>query len=309
MKTTEDIRSGFRGRWTENVLLSDKTWYKIGGPCIAWCEPDDIEDLKYLLRMCKKNDIGFFVHGKGSNLLVSDRGISGIVIDLEKACSFTQFEKTQVTVGAGVYMPKLVLECERQGLAGIEMFAGIPGTVGGAIRMNAGCHGKEMFDVLTEVTTLEDDVLVTRSKSDVRYAYRHVETLEKPDTVIVSGKMVLEYGDKEVLTEKRKAYMEKRRLTQPINLPSSGSVFKNPAGHHAARLIEEAGLKGFRIGGASVSEKHANFIVNEGKAKAADVLEIIKHIRQTIAQRNGIRLETEVKFVGFNHEELDGITD
>lgn len=309
MKSTEDIRSGLRGQWTEHVLLADKTWYKIGGPCIAWCEPEDLDDLKYLVRACKKNGVFFFVHGKGSNLLVSDNGIPGIVIDLEKACSFTQFEKTRVTAGAGVYMPKLVLECERQGLAGIEMFAGIPGTIGGAIRMNAGCHGKEMFDVLTEVTTLEDDVLVTRSKSEIRYAYRHVETFEKPGTVIVSGTMMLEGGDKEALSEKRKAYMEKRRLTQPINLPSSGSVFKNPPGHHAARLIEDAGLKGFRIGGACVSEKHANFIVNEGHAKATDVLEIIKHIRKMIFKRYGVRLETEVKFVGFKNEELDGIAD
>lgn len=304
MDFTTDIKTLFKGTFLENELLSNHTWYRIGGPCDFYCVPDDEDNLKKLIDYCEKKKFNYFIHGKGSNLLISDQGIKGFVIDVSKACSFTSIHETRVTAGAGVYMPKLVLECEKLGLGGIEMFAGIPGSVGGAIKMNAGCHGKEMFDVLTEVTVMQHGIIETIPKERIKYGYRHVESFEDSSVVILSGTLQLEKTDPDELSERRKEFMKKRQQTQPIHLPSSGSVFKNPTGDHAARLIDQCGLKGFRIGRASVSTKHANFIVNEGGAQASDVLQIIKKIKETVKNRFGVTLELEVKLIGFTQEEL-----
>lgn len=304
---TNDINKIFKGDVLENELLSQHTWYQIGGPCDYYCIPDDVENLKWLIDYCEKNGHRYFIHGKGSNLLISDNGMRGFVIDVSKACSFTRIKDTLVSVGAGVYMPKLVLECEKLGLGGIEMFAGIPGSVGGAIKMNAGCHGKEMFDVLTEVTVMKHGIAETVAKERIEFGYRHVKTFDDPSVVILSGTIQLEKTDPEKLSERRKEFMKKRQQTQPIHLPSSGSVFKNPQNDHAARLIEQCGLKGFKIGNAAVSTKHANFIVNEGGAKAADVLQIMKKIKTTVFERFSVSLELEVKLIGFSPDELKNL--
>lgn len=307
MQITDDIKQFFKGDVFENEHLSRHTWYQIGGPCDFYCIPEDIENLKWIIDYCENNLHPYFIHGKGSNLLISDKGIKGFVIDVSKACSFTKIDKTRITVGAGVYIPKLVLECEKLGLGGIEMFAGIPGSVGGSIKMNAGCHGKEMFDVLTEVTVMEHGSIETILKDRIEFGYRHVKTFDNPSIVILSGTMELEKTDTELLSERRKEFMKKRQQTQPINLPSSGSVFKNPENDHAARLIDFCGLKGLKVGNASVSTKHANFIVNEGGARAADVLQIIKKIKETVFKRFSVALELEVKLVGFSPEELNNL--
>lgn len=307
MQNTDDIKQIFKGDIFENEPLSRHTWYQIGGPCDFYCIPEDIDNLKGLIGYCEKNRYDYFIHGKGSNLLIGDNGIRGFVIDVSKACSFTKTEKSIITAGAGVYMPKLVLECEKLGLGGIEMFAGIPGSVGGAIKMNAGCHGKEIFDVLTAVTVMKHGSTATMHKDQIEFGYRHVKTFDDPSMVILSGTMQLEYTDVEILSERRKEFMKKRQQTQPINLPSSGSVFKNPRNDHAARLIDQCGLKGFKIGHASVSTKHANFIVNEGDAGATDVLQIIKTIKETVFKRFGVALELEVKLVGFSQDELKNL--
>lgn len=302
-----DIRTFFKGRLLENEPLSAHTWYQIGGPCSIYAIPETTDALIQLIRYCRSNGVPVFVLGKGSNLLVSDSGIFGIVIDLSECCSFTNFDETRVTVGAGVQVPKLVLDCEKKGLGGIEMFAGIPGTVGGAIKMNAGCHGKEFFDVTVSVDLLDGETMTTLPKSKIEYGYRHVKTFDDSNKIILSATLDLEKTDITALTEKRKHFMKIRQQTQPINLPSSGSVFKNPPGDHAARLIDTCSLKGYRVGGAAVSEKHANFFVNENGAKAADVLEIIRHVQAAVARQFGIKLELEVKLVGFTSEELHSV--
>jgi UDP-N-acetylmuramate dehydrogenase len=303
----EKIKAFFKGSIFENEPLSRRTWYQIGGPSEYYCIPRDIDDLKQLIGYCEERDTNFFIHGKGSNLLISDHGIRGFVIELTEACSFIKLEDLRVEVGAGFYMPKLVLECEKAGLGGIEMFAGIPGTVGGAIKMNAGCHGKEMFDVLTHVKEIKHGVIRTLTKEQIEFEYRHVKTFDDPAAVILSGTMELERVDTNILSERRKEFMKKRQQTQPIHLPSSGSVFKNPKNDHAARLIDQCGLKGFKIGNASVSTKHANFIVNEGGAKASDVLQIMKHVKKTVYDKFGVTLELEVKLVGFDPAELQNL--
>lgn len=305
MSELEHIKTFFEGSIFENESLSQHTWYQIGGPCDYYCVPKDVEELKNLIAYCEQHGRDFFIHGKGSNLLISDSGIRGFVIDLTEACSFVKIDDRRIEVGAGFYMPKLVMECEKAGLGGIEMFAGIPGTVGGAIKMNAGCHGKEIFDVLTEVMALKHGTIRTLAKAGIEFEYRHVKTFDDPAAVILSGTMELQRADSNLLAERRKEFMRKRQQTQPIHLPSSGSVFKNPKNDHAARLIDQCGLKGFKVGNASVSTKHANFIVNEGGAKASDVLNIMKHVKATVLDQFGISLELEVKLIGFTPIELN----
>lgn len=287
-----------------NEPLNKHTWYEIGGPCDVFCRPARMEDLQKALAICRSDGTPFQVIGKWSNVLVSDDGIRGVVFNLEDCCGQVVVDGLRVRAGAGVQVPKLVLECEKAGLGGIEMFAGIPGTLGGAVKMNAGCHGKEIFDVIEDVTVLRRGSTMTLAKTDIRYSYRHVETLDAPDDVILGATLHLEKADPVVLAHRRKEFMKKRQQTQPIQLPSSGSVFKNPPGDHAARLIDRCGLKGYTVGGASVSDKHANFFVNNGGAKAADVLALISHVRAEVVRQSGIPLELEVQLIGFSANEL-----
>jgi UDP-N-acetylmuramate dehydrogenase len=305
VKLREEIGNVFKGSVLANEVISGHTWYQIGGPCDYYCIPDDLEDLKILTDFCDRNSVPYFVHGNGSNLLVSDAGIRGVVIDLSAACSFTKIEETRVEAGAGVSMPKLVLECEKAGLGGLEMFAGIPGTIGGAVKMNAGCHGKEIFDVLTAVTVLEHGRTESYAKNQIEFRYRHVKTFDRDSLIILSGHLLLERTETGILAERRKEFMKKRQQTQPIHLPSSGSVFKNPKNDHAARLIDQCGLKGHAMGKAMISAKHANFIVNTGGATADDVLHLMKLARTKVQERFGITLELEVKLVGFTPAEVD----
>jgi len=299
-----EIKSFFKGIVLEDEPISRHAWYEIGGPSDFYCIPDTTDDLLSLAKYCIEKQVNYFILGKGSNLLVSDNGIRGIVIDLSKCCSFTTFSGETVDAGAGVYVPKLVLECERQALGGIEMFAGIPGTIGGSVKMNAGCHGKEFFDVIESVTFFDGVQVKAVTKEKIEYTYRHVKIFDDGKRIILSAKLKLMKDDPDLLAARRKEYMKKRQQTQPINLPSSGSVFKNPTGDHAARLIDACGLKGFKVGHASVSTKHANFFVNEGGARAKDVMEIIKHVRKKVKEESGVELELEVKLVGFSDSEI-----
>lgn len=307
MTTQETLPSTIHGdvRWNER--LDGHTWYRIGGSCDVYCLPSTIDDLKRLSEWCKIQNRKMWVLGKGSNVLISDNGLRGVVVDLERCAGEIRIEGDRVEAGAGVQVPKLVLECERAGLGGIEMFAGIPGTVGGAVRMNAGCHGKEMFDVITHVTWLHDGDIVKTPKEMIPHGYRHVDAFHDERDVVLSAMLQLQRDDPGRLAESRKAFMKKRQHTQPINLPSSGSVFKNPPGDHAARLIDACGLKGYRVGKAMISDKHANFFVNLGGATATDVLALIRHARIEVHRRFGIRLELEVQLFGFREEELKSV--
>lgn len=305
MNHAAEIRKIHKGAVEENAPLSNHTWYQIGGPADVYCVPESTDDLIQLADYCARHGLSYFVLGKGSNLLVSDAGYRGVILDLSKACSDTRFEGNRVTVGTGVTMPKLVLECEKNALAGVEMFAGIPGTVGGALKMNAGCHGREMADVVDTVTLFRNGTLTSLPRRDIQFEYRHVATFDDERIVLLSADLQLEPGDPETLAARRREFMKKRQQTQPINLPSSGSVFKNPPGQYAAQLIESCDLKGMRIGGAAVSEKHANFIVNENHATARDVFEIIRRVRQAVFTTHRVSLELEVKLVGFTEDELN----
>lgn len=307
MTVYETWPSTIRGEIRMNESLSRRTWYHIGGPCDVYCVPSTIDDLKKVSAWCKAQDQRMWVLGKGSNVLIADDGLRGVVVDLEICAGDVRIEGNRVEAGAGVQVPKLVLECERAGLGGIEMFAGIPGTVGGAVRMNAGCHGKEIFDVITHVTWMREGDVVKTPKDMIPHGYRHVDAFNLERDVVLSAALRLQKDDPVRLAESRKTFMKKRQSTQPINLPSSGSVFKNPPGDHAARLIDACGLKGYRAGDAMISDKHANFFVNLGGATAADVLALMQHARNEVYARFGVRLELEVQLLGFGDEDLKSV--
>lgn len=298
-KSLAGLKAVFKGALKENEPLKNHCWYQIGGPADLFADPNDQQDLSEILRYCRISNIPFFVLGNGSNILISDSGFRGIVISLKKGFSSAEILDTTVKAGAGMIVPRLVMQCEKAGLQGIETLAGVPGTVGGAVKMNAGAHGTEIFDCIASVSFLEGERVKTAAKKEIRYAYRHVPTFDSPDRVILSAELTLQRGDRREIEQRRKRFLKIRQQTQPINLPCSGSTFKNPPGNYAGKLIEEAGLKGLRVGNASVSDKHGNFIVNEGGARAEDVLEIIRKIRETVKTRFGVSLELEIMLVGF----------
>jgi UDP-N-acetylmuramate dehydrogenase len=296
MVSLSDIKQFFRGYIGINEPMAKYTSMRVGGPADYYLEPADKADLVEIVKYCQSNKFPYMMVGRGSNLLVSDEGIRGAVINIEAALPHVRMEGDLVVAEAGITLAKFVDFCVQQGLAGVEMLAGIPGSIGGAIVMNAGAHGGEISDHLIEVEVFRDGSVQKIPKSEGGFAYRKSAL---GGDIVLSASFRLPKGNKEELLNKRRELILKRNATQPLQLPNSGSMFKNPPGHFAARLIEQAGLKGKRVGNAQISEKHANFIVNLGGAKATDVLTLIDLARRTVHQNTGILLELEVKLVGF----------
>ncbi len=300
MVSLEDLRNSVRGRIALNEPLAQHTWIRIGGPADYYVEPATVEDLIAVMKVVHEKKLPFIMIGRGSNMLVSDEGYRGVVISLETGMTGVGFDGGLVRAEAGVRTTKFVDFCVQHSLAGVEMLAGIPGTVGGAVVMNAGAHGGETADHLVDVDVLRKGAVVRLPKEECGFAYRRSAI---DGDMIVSARFQLEKGDRDELARRRKDLIQKRNVSQPLELPNLGSMFKNPTGDHAARLIEAAGLKGKRIGDAQVSEKHANFIVNHGGAKAADVMMLVDLIQRTVYQHSGLRLELEVQLVGFEQQE------
>jgi len=284
-----------------NALLRDEpmskhTSWRLGGPADWYFRPESVDELCGFLRELD-DDVRIHWTGLGSNLLVRDGGIRGLVITPSGA--FNTLERLSsglVEAGAGVPCTVLARRCTRWGLGPAEFFAGIPGTVGGALKMNAGAFGGETWDQVVEVDTVDrHGEIHVRPKTDFDAAYRCVRGPE--DEWFISARFQFEERDA-VDLDRVQALMQERKEKQPLGLPSCGSVFRNPPGQHAAQLIEASALKGYRIGGAMVSEKHANFIINTGAASAADVESLISHIRTTVEDQHGIQLELEVHIVG-----------
>ena len=287
-----------RGQIFEDEPLSRHTSYRIGGPADRYVLPADVEDLTALLRVCGEREIPAFIIGNGTNLLVSDAGFRGVVVDLKAACGTFRTDGEQVIAGSAVRIKRLTACCEEQGLGGLESLSGIPGTVGGALRMNAGAFGGEISDRLRWIDGIAPDGTIERwAKSDVDFGYRRAGGLE--DRIVVEAAFDLTKTDAALLITRRKEIIRKRNARQPLEVPSAGSVFKRPAGDYAGRLIEAAGCKGLRVGDAMVSPKHANFIVNVGKATASDVLTVIERVRERVEQKFGVVLELEIQLVGF----------
>ncbi|MEX0601901.1 MAG: UDP-N-acetylmuramate dehydrogenase [Bacteroidota bacterium] len=301
MVSLSDIKKFFRGHIAINEPLSRYVSMKVGGPVDYFIEPADAQDLVAIVRHFQGNNFRFMMIGRGSNLLVSDEGIRGAAVSLEEGLSDVRLEGDIVVAESGARMTKLVDFCIQNGLAGMEWAAGIPGTVGGGIIMNAGAHGGQLSDHLIDVQVLREGELRTIAREQGEFSYRRSGFQRD---VVFSGRFHFPPGNKEELARRRSELMKIRNANQPLNLPNSGSMFKNPSGTFAAKLIEQAGLKGKRVGNAQISDKHANFIVNLGGAKAADIITLLELARRTVYQNTGILLDLEVKLIGFPDETL-----
>ncbi|MFQ6404877.1 UDP-N-acetylmuramate dehydrogenase [Methylophilus sp. 'Pure River'] len=280
-----------------NEPLARYTSWRVGGPADRLVLADSVEHLQQFLQQLPASEPLTFI-GLGSNLLVRDGGVRGTVVVMHQALQALEMEGERVYADAGVTCAKLARFAASHNKAGAEFMAGIPGTVGGALAMNAGCYGGETWQWVDEVKTINRaGVVQVRAKAEYRPTYRHVEH-PAADEWFLGGWFTVPAGDGKASAEQIKQLLAKRLASQPLNMPSAGSTFRNPEGDFAARLIEASGLKGTTIGGAQVSEKHANFIVNVGNASAADIEALIEHVKTTVRAKQGVALIQEVKVIG-----------
>ena len=278
-------------------LMSKHTTFKVGGAADYFATPT-AEELGALLAIAKDCDVAVTIIGNGSNLLVGDRGIRGLVIEIGKAMESIQIDGLTITVGAGTILAKAANEAAGAGLGGMEFAAGIPGSMGGAVVMNAGAYGGEIKDILESATVIsQDGEIITLSNQELDLSYRHSCVLEK-GYIVLSARLKLEKKDEAQIRELMADLRNRRIEKQPLEYPSAGSTFKRPEGYFAGKLIEDAGLRGYTVGGACVSEKHCGFVVNKGDACAADVLNVIKDVKAKVYEKFGVELEPEVKMIG-----------
>ncbi|UTR15186.1 UDP-N-acetylmuramate dehydrogenase [Salipaludibacillus sp. LMS25] len=293
----DEINKLQRGETTLNKPLKPHTTWRIGGPAKLFYEPDSIEGLVEALRLINKRRVPWFVLGKGSNILIPDRGINGVVIKLGENFATLKQEDELVTVEAGFSLIKLAGMMCKKGYAGLEFAGGIPGTVGGAVYMNAGAHKSDISSVITKALVLfKDGKMTWLDHAELGFAYR-TSFLQSEGAMCLAAQFKLRKDDPVKLKAALQRYKAYRKETQPWKDPCCGSVFRNPLPHYAGQLIEQAGLKGYTIGGAKISEKHGNFIVNTGDASANDILKLIAHVQQEIEEGYGITLETEVAYI------------
>lgn len=286
-----------RGKVLENEPLARYTTWRIGGPARYLVQPADSDDVQKALLFAADQELPWIALGLGSNVLVKDGGFPGVVIRLGKGLDRLEMKGATAIVGAGLPTPLLARRTAEAGFAGVERFIGIPGTVGGGVYMNAGCHGAEFAEVVTEVTVMDGAGKVkTIGRRQISYKYR----ASNIDGIVLEAKLVLAEEPPTKLKEIQARLLRWRKGGTPFDQPCAGSTFKNPSGSTktAGMLIDEAGLKGYRVGQVQVSPMHANYIVNVGEASAADVLKVIEHVRKTVAKKTGIELELEIKVIG-----------
>ena len=294
----ELIDAGVRDVRVDEPLSQHTTW-RVGGPADLFIYPRSKDELERAMHIVRKHGLPWRVIGRGSNLLVRDGGIRGAVFKIGEGLDGLSIDGTRVVAGGGCSLIKLSRQTARQGLTGLEFAEGIPGTVGGAVCMNAGAHGSETSRVLTSAEVLLDSgERVVLSKEGLGFRYRTSVLQGKVKGIVTEATFQLAHGDPQKIAAEMARYRDRRKQTQPLQYPCAGSVFRNPPGDHAGRLIEASGLKGYRVGDAEVSTQHANFIINRGQATATDVLALIDHIVRTVEERFGVRLKTEVQVVG-----------
>jgi UDP-N-acetylmuramate dehydrogenase len=290
------VLKGIRKRF--RVPMSELTTFKIGGPLDLLVEPENVEDLQRIIGFCREEKLPWLILGLGSNLLVRDKGIRGLGIKLAGSFATCEISNREVTAGAGMALGELAKKTAALGLSGLEFACGIPGTVGGAVFMNAGAYDGEMAGVLDRVQVVDpDNGLVWYEKADLKLGYRF-SRFQESRQIITSVKLRLEMGMKESAEAKIAQLTCQRESKQPLLMPSAGSVFRRPAGYFVGPLIEQSGLKGFSIGGAQISTRHAGFIVNTGGATARNVLDLIAHVKKTVQQKHGVDLIPEIRIVG-----------
>lgn len=287
---------------SDNIIFDEEmkkhTTFRIGGCADAFCDVSSADEIKDLINICKENNYPYMIVGNGSNLLVSDKGIRGLVIHIGKNMSECNVVGERIEVMAGAMMSAVAKKAYDNSLTGFEELSGIPGTVGGGIFMNAGAYGGELKDVLESVTYLDENLKIcTKAPTELELGYR-TSIFQKKPYIILSCVIKLNQGDKEEIKEKMADYKNRRNTKQPITIPSAGSTFKRPEGYFAGKLIEDSGLRGYSIGGASVSELHSGFVVNNNNATAKDVMDLIFHIQKTVYDKFGVHLEPEVRLTG-----------
>lgn len=278
--------------------MSRHTTFKIGGPADYFLMPDKDTDVGRIVKICKESAIPYFILGNGSNLLVGDGGYRGAVIQIYKSMSAVTVEGTEITVQAGALLSSVAAAAKNAALTGFEFAGGIPGTMGGAVVMNAGAYGGEMKDVLTEVTVMDEEgEIVTLPADKLELGYR-TSIIKTAGYIVLEAKLQLKEGNPEVIRETMKDLTIRRTTKQPLEYPSAGSTFKRPEGYFAGKLIMDSGLAGYQVGGAQVSEKHCGFVINAGGATARDVRTLMDNVRDIVYKKYGVTLEPEVKFLG-----------
>jgi UDP-N-acetylmuramate dehydrogenase len=285
-----------RGRYTERACLADQTWFQVGGPAEVLFRPADQEDLAYFLNH-RPQDIPITILGAGSNILVRDSGIKGVVVRLTRGFSAIEFEGMEITVGAGALDRTVALTCADHGIAGLEFLIGIPGSMGGAVKMNAGAYGREMKDIFVWAEAVDfQGRQYQLFPEDLNFSYRH--SALKDDMIITKVRLRGEQGSPDKIKQILHDFLTKREESQPIQGRTGGSTFKNPLPYKAWELIDQAGCRGLMVGQAQMSEKHCNFMLNLGGARAADLEQLGETVRQKVQEQSGIELEWEIIRLG-----------
>lgn len=286
----------------ENEPMKNHTTFKTGGAAQFLVTPKCGEEIFSLITLLKNENIPYYIIGNGSNILVSDRGLFGVVILISQRMGDITVSGNEIMAGAGALLSRIAAKAYASSLSGFEFASGIPGSLGGAAAMNAGAYGEEMSGVIKSITYIDPACgIKTIKNSDCGFSYRHTFFTDT-DFVIVSAVISLNHGDKAEIKAKTDDLRQRRTSKQPLSYPSAGSTFKRPEGHFAGALIENANLKGFKIGGAEVSEKHAGFIINKNNATSTDIINLIKKVRETVHEKSGVWLSPEVKLLGFDGE-------
>lgn len=282
----------------ENVDGKKLCSFRVGGNVTVMAKPKNAEQIVALFEFLRENSIKNILLGRGSNVVISDEGYSGVVVLLSEINEI-KIEDKKITVGAGVSMLSLATAAQKAGLTGLEFAHGIPGSVGGGVYMNAGAYGGEICQVMTSCTCFDKSSgkVISLKNSECNFAYRHSVFMENKDLIVLSAAFELNGGNAEEIRAKMDELRGKRIASQPLEYPSAGSTFKRPEGHFAGKLIEDAGLKGYTVGGVQVSEKHAGFVINRGGATATDIKDLVKHIQKIVKEKFDISLECEIEFM------------
>ncbi len=285
-----------------NVLVGEPmkkhTTFRVGGPAAYYVTPTNCEQVKQILVLCQQEQIPYFVLGNGSNLLVSDAGFDGVVIQIYKNMNQIQVNGETITAQAGILLSQVAKKAVENSLTGFEFASGIPGTLGGAVVMNAGAYGGELKDVLVSATVLTLDGEIQKlSVDELKLGYR-TSIVKEEGYVVLEAELKLTAGDKAAIQKRMDELKVQRVEKQPLEFPSAGSTFKRPVGYFAGKLIQDSGLRGYQVGGAQVAEKHCGFVINRGNATAQDIVQLIRDVQRIVFEKYQVRLETEIKFLG-----------
>ena len=299
----EEIKQKFCREFGENRVLLEEpmkrhTTFRIGGPAEIFVIPDNIEDVRKIIEICNAEDIPYFILGNGSNLLVSDKGYRGVVIQIDRNFGTVEIKGTEIHASAGALLSTIAAAARKEALTGFEFAGGIPGTLGGAVVMNAGAYGGELKDVLKSVTVMDQKRNIFEIPAEeLQMGYR-TSIIKTAGYIVLNAVLSLKEGNPEEIKKLTRELSEQRISKQPLEYPSAGSTFKRPEGYFAGKLIMDSGLRGYQVGGAQVSEKHCGFVINTGDATAEDVCSLMKNVIEIVHEKFGVTLEPEVKFLG-----------